>query len=124
MSKTFDHSGSAFDEFLEEERILEETEAIAVKRVLAWQLEQAMKEKKISKYGLAKRLRTSRSQVDRLLDPSHVGVTIETLTRAAMVVGKRLRFDMVNEGNRNRRKTRIRSSEQGRRRVRHVATPR
>jgi antitoxin HicB len=95
--KTFDHSGSTFDSFLEEEHILQETEAVAVKRVLAWKLEQAMKEKKVSKYALAKELHTSRSQVDRLLDPSHVGVTIGTITRAAMSLGKRIRLEIVNE---------------------------
>src|SRR5215831_11880367 len=91
------HSGSTFDSFLEEEHILQETEAVALKRVLAWKLEQAMKEKKVSKYALAKDLHTSRSQVDRLLDPSHVGVTIGTITRAAMSLGKRIRFEIVNE---------------------------
>jgi hypothetical protein len=96
-SKVFDHTGSTFDSFLEEENILKETEAVAAKRVLAWQIEQAMKEKKISKYAMAKELHTSRSQVDRLLDPKHIGVTIGTITRAAMVVGKRVRFEIVND---------------------------
>lgn len=56
-----------------------------------------MKEKNISKYAMAKELHTSRSQVDRLLDPNHIGVTIGTITRAAMVVGKRVRFEIVSD---------------------------
>jgi len=99
--KSFDHTGSSFDGFLEEENILKETEAVAAKRVLAWQIEQAMKEKKISKYAMAKELHTSRSQVDRLLDPKHIGVTIGTITRAAIVVGKRARFEIVNVNDRD-----------------------
>lgn len=95
-SKTYDHSGSTFDSFLEEEHILEQAEALAAKRVLAWHIKQAMKEKSISKYAMAKRLRTSRSQVDRLLDPAHVGVTIGTIARAARVVGKRVQFRIVS----------------------------
>jgi predicted XRE-type DNA-binding protein len=94
--KHFDHSGSAFDSFLEEEGILEKTEAVALKRVVAWKLEQAMKEKKVSKYTLAKELHTSRSQVDRLLDPSHIGVTIGTISRAARMLGKRIRVEIVD----------------------------
>jgi len=101
----FDHSGSTFDSFLDEEHILEETEAVAVKRVLAWKIQQAMRQKNISKYAMAKELGTSRSQVDRLLDPSHVGVSIGTITRAAMVLGKRVRVDIV--GSRNERREKI-----------------
>jgi antitoxin HicB len=105
-AKIFDHTGSTFDSFLEEEQILKETEAIAVKRVLAWKIQKAMKEKNISKYAMAKQLRTSRSQVDRLLDPSHVGVTIGTITRAAMVVGKRVQVDIVDSSHRQARRRR------------------
>ena len=105
-AKIFDHTGSTFDSFLEEEHILKETEAIAVKRVLAWKIQKAMKEKNISKYAMAKQLRTSRSQVDRLLDPSHVGVTIGTITRAAMVVGKRVQVDIVDSSHSHARRRR------------------
>ena len=105
-AKIFDHTGSTFDSFLEEEQILKETEAIAVKRVLAWKIQKAMKEKNISKYAMAKQLRTSRSQVDRLLDPSHVGVTIGTITRAAMVVGKRVQVDIVDSSHSHARRRR------------------
>jgi antitoxin HicB len=94
--KSFDHSGSTFDSFLEEEHILQETEAIALKRVLAWKFGRAMKQRNMSKYTLAKEMNTSRSQVDRLLDPSHVGVTIGTITRAATTLGKQIRVEIVD----------------------------
>ena len=86
----FDHSGSSFDSFLDEQDIRGEVEAIAVKRVLAWQLSQAMKQQKKTKQAMAVELRTSRSQLDRLLDPQNTSVTLETVTRAARVLGKRL----------------------------------
>src|ERR1700730_17662164 len=88
--KRMDHSGSTFDSFLEEEGIREEVEAVAIKRVLAWQLERAMQQQQKSKQAMAKELRTSRSQLDRLLDPQNVSVTLDTITRAARAVGKRL----------------------------------
>ncbi len=89
-SKTVDHSGSSFDSFLEEEGIREEVEAVAIKRVLAWQLQQAMEKKKITKKAMAEELHTSRSQLDRLLDPANVGVSLDTMARAAQVLGKSL----------------------------------
>src|SRR5271156_436088 len=88
--KKMDHSGSTFDSFLEEEGIREEVEAVAIKRGLAWQLEQAMQEQQKTKQSMAKQLRTSRSQLDRLLDPQNVSVTLDTITRAARALGKRL----------------------------------
>jgi antitoxin HicB len=88
--KVTDHSGSTFDSFLEREGIREEVEAVAIKRVLAWQLSQAMKEQQKTKQAMAKQLRTSRSQLDRLLDPQNVSVTLDTITRAARALGKRL----------------------------------
>ena len=88
--KKMDHSGSSFDSFLEEEGIREEVEAVAIKRVLAWQLEQAMQEQQKTKQAMAKQLHTSRSQLDRLLDPSNVSVTLDTITRAARALGKRV----------------------------------
>jgi hypothetical protein len=84
------HSGSTFDDFLEEEGIREEVEAAAIKRVLAWQLKQSMLEQQKTKQALARQLRTSRSQLDRLLDPRNVSVTLDTITRAARALGKRL----------------------------------
>jgi hypothetical protein len=85
-----DHSGSSFDSFLEEEGIREEVEAVAIKRVLAWHLEHAMQKQQKTKQAMAKQLRTSRSQLDRLLDPRNVSVTLDTITRAARAVGKRV----------------------------------
>src|SRR6202021_1523923 len=92
VRKTFkkvDHSGSSFDSFLEEAGIREEGEAVAIKRVLAGQLERAMKVQQKTKRAMAKELRTSRSQLDRLLDPRNVSLTLDTITRAARALGKR-----------------------------------
>jgi antitoxin HicB len=99
MSKNtaIDHSGSSFEEFLSEEGILEETEAVAIKRVIAWQLQKEMQRKHITKKAMAVQLGTSRSQVDRLLDPLHAGVTLGTLTKAAKVIGKRLQVRVLDE---------------------------
>lgn len=88
--KRTDHSGSTFDSFLEQEGIREEVEAVAIKRVLAWQLEQAMQKQQKTKQVMARQLHTSRSQLDRLLDPQNVSVTLDTITRAARVLGKRV----------------------------------
>ena len=88
--KKTDHSGSTFDSFLEQEGIREEVEAIATKRVLAWQLQQAMRKQQKTKQAMARQLHTSRSQLDRLLDPRNVSVSLDTITRAARVLGKRV----------------------------------
>ena len=88
--KRIDHSGSTFDSFLEEQGIREEVEAVAIKRVLAWQLQQAMLKQQKTKQAMAKQLHTSRSQLDRLLDPRNISVRLDTITRAARVLGKRL----------------------------------
>jgi antitoxin HicB len=85
-----EHTGSTFDSFLEEEGIREEVEAVAVKRVISWQLAEAMRKKKKTKQSLAKELHTSRSQLDRLLDPQNIAVSLDTITRAAKALGKRL----------------------------------
>jgi len=94
--KRFDYSGSSFDSFLEEEGIREEVEAVAIKRVLAWQLEQEMKRQQKTKHAMAKQLRTSRSQLDRLLDPRNVSVTLDTMSRVARALGKRLIVRVAN----------------------------
>jgi len=88
--KRYDHSGSSFDSYLEEHGIREEVEAAATKRVLAWQLEQAMRKQQKTKRAMARELHTSRSQLDRLLDPRNTSVSLETITRAAKVLGKRV----------------------------------
>lgn len=91
MSNVDRHTGSSFESFLEEEGILEEVDAVAIKRVIAWQLKQEMDARHISKKAMAERLDTSRSQVDRLLDPANAAVHLTTLTRAARVLGLRLK---------------------------------
>jgi len=88
--KLIDHSGSTFDSFLEEQGIREEVEAIAIKRVISWQLQKAMREQQKTKLTIAKHLHTSRSQLDRLLDPRNVSVTLDSLTRFASLLGKRI----------------------------------
>jgi hypothetical protein len=93
--KNINYSGSTFDSFLEEENLLEGTEAVAIKRVIAWQLQQAMEAKRVTKKGMAKHLKTSRSQVDRLLDLEYVGISLETVCRAAHAVGKRVQIQLV-----------------------------
>ena len=85
-----EHTGSTFDSFLEEAGIREEVEAVAVKRVISWQLAEAMRKKRTTKQALAKELRTSRSQLDRLLDPENTAVSLDTISRAAKALGKRL----------------------------------
>ena len=87
--------GSSFDDFLKDEGVYNEVETVAVKRVIAWQLEEAMKTRRMSKLQMARRMKTSRSQLDRLLDPSHSGVTLETLARAAQVLGRQILVELV-----------------------------
>jgi DNA-binding Xre family transcriptional regulator len=94
-SRTKSRIGSSFDDFLEDEGVYNEVETVAVKRVIAWQLEEAMKARRMSKLQMARRMKTSRSQLDRLLDPSHSGVTLETLARAAQVLGRHIRVELV-----------------------------
>lgn len=84
------HSGSSFDDFLEEEGYRNEVESLAVKRVLAWQFDQEMVRQQKTKRAMAAELKTSRSQLDRLRDPQNTAVSLETFTRAAHVLGKRL----------------------------------
>ena len=92
MSKK--HLGSSIDDFLKEEGIFEESQAETIKEVVAWQLGQAMKKKKISKARMATLLKTSRSQVDRLLDPKN-DITLSSLQRAAALVGRRVMIELV-----------------------------
>ena len=89
-----EHVGSGFDEFLEEEGVLAEAEAAAVKRVIAYQLAQLMKTQNLTKTQLAKRMGTSRSALERLLDPDNASVTLLTLERAARALGKRIRIEL------------------------------
>ena len=82
--------GDSFDSFLEDEGILEQVEDIAIKRVIAFQLQKEIEKKKITKAKLARQMKTSRSSLDRLLDPENEAVTFKTLKKAASVLGKRL----------------------------------
>lgn len=86
--------GPTFDSFLEEEGIAEETREVAVKRVIAWQLAQTMAEQNINKAEMARRLHTSRAQLDRLLDPNNDSVTLGMLTRAAKAVGRSIKLEL------------------------------
>lgn len=89
------HRGSTLDSFLESEGVLGEFQAQAIKEVIAWQLAEAMRERKMTKTRLAQLLHTSRSQVNRVLDPNDGNVTIETLQRAAALVGRRVEVALV-----------------------------
>jgi antitoxin HicB len=84
------HLGSKFDDFLAEEGLLEEVTATAMKRVLAWQIAQLMKKQRVTKSVMAKRMRTSRAALDRLLDAENTSVTLQTMGRAASALGKEL----------------------------------
>lgn len=88
-------SEESFDEFLAGQGLLEEAENVAIKRVLAWQLSEAMKQQDITKTEMAARMKTSRRQLDRLLDPDTSSVTLETLRRAAKAVGRTLKVELV-----------------------------
>jgi antitoxin HicB len=87
--------GSSFDSFLREEGIYQEVTAKAIKRVLARQVEAAMKERRFSKTQMAQRMRTSRAALDRLLDPEYDAITLSTLCKAARAVGLELRLELV-----------------------------
>jgi ParB-like chromosome segregation protein Spo0J len=86
---------SSLDELLKQSGKLAEFEAVAIKEVLAWQLGEAMKAGNLSRRRLAERMKTSRSQVNRLLDPTDGNVTLATLQRAAKIVGRSLRLELV-----------------------------
>ena len=87
------HIGSDFDQFLADEGLLDAATAVAIKRVITWQIQQAMKAQGITKIALAKRMATSRSSLDRLLDEDDTGLTLETLTKAAQALGRRVRVE-------------------------------
>jgi hypothetical protein len=87
--------GSSFEDFLKEEGIYHEIAASAVKRVLAWQIEQAMNEQGLTKSEMARRMKTSRAHLERLLDPANDKVQLDTVQRAAAAVGRTLRLELV-----------------------------
>jgi hypothetical protein len=88
------HTGSDFDDFLKEEGLYEECSATALKRVLARQLTEEMKRLSLTKTEMAVRMQTSRAQLDRLLDPEKTGISLDTIQRAASVVGRQLRIEL------------------------------
>lgn len=88
------HQGNHFDDFLSEQDLLEETTALAHKQLLVLQLKDIMTEKNISKTSLAQQLKTSRSQLDRILDPTNISITLEILDRVAHAVGKKLQIGL------------------------------
>lgn len=88
------HIGSSFDDFLKEEGIYEEVTTTAIKEVLVWQLEQRRLEQGLSKTELARQMQTSRTQVERLLDPTNTKVQLDTLQRAAKVLGRTLTIEL------------------------------
>ncbi len=87
--------GDTLDDFLEEEGLLAEAEAITAKRVIAWQISLLMDEQNLSKAEMARRMQTSRAAVDRLLDPNNESATLTTLEKAASALGKRLQVALV-----------------------------
>jgi DNA-binding Xre family transcriptional regulator len=87
------HVGSSFDDFLAEEGLLADAESVAIKRVIAFQISQLMEDEGISKTEMARRMKTSRSSLERLLDPENDSVTLQTLEHAAQALGKRLRIE-------------------------------
>ncbi|WP_250126362.1 helix-turn-helix domain-containing protein [Chroococcidiopsis sp. CCMEE 29] len=95
MSKN-PYIGSSLDDLLEEEGTRAEIESIALKRALAWQIQQAMEEKKLTKTAMAKAMKTSRASLERLLDPDNSSVTLDTIERAGAAIGKRIRLELVD----------------------------
>jgi antitoxin HicB len=89
-----DYMGSSLDSFLAEEQLLAESEAIAIKRVIAFQLEREMVQQQLTKAELARRMGTSRSALDRLLDPDNASVTLLTLEKAAKALGQHIRIEL------------------------------
>jgi uncharacterized protein YjgD (DUF1641 family) len=90
------HVGSDFDDFLREEAILETASATAIKRVIAWQIDQEMQVQHITKTAMAAKMKTSRTALNRLLDETDTSLTLTTLANAAAALGKRLRFELGN----------------------------
>ena len=91
------HIGSSLDDLLAEEGLLESSQSVAIKRVLSWQLTQFMKKQRLSKAAMAARMKTSRSALDRLLDPDNESVTLNTLQNAARAIGAHLEMKLVFE---------------------------
>ncbi|MDE2975859.1 MAG: helix-turn-helix transcriptional regulator [Gemmatimonadota bacterium] len=95
MTRKTGRIGTSFEDYLAGQGTLEETRAVAVKRVLAWQLQHAMEERQMSKSAMARAMRTSRSQLERILDPDNDRIRLDTLAAAAKVLGLDLRIELV-----------------------------
>lgn len=95
MTKKNKHMGEPFEDWLKEQGIYDSVQTASVKRVLAWQLEQAMMNLNITKTEMARRMETSRPQLDRLLDPGNNSVTLDTMRKAAQALGRQLRIDLI-----------------------------
>jgi antitoxin HicB len=91
MSK---HIGTKFDDFLKEENIFDETEAVAIKRVLAYQFTKELEKKHLSKTKVAHELQTSRAAIDRVLDPANTSITLKTIVRVAHILGKKVKLSL------------------------------
>ncbi len=89
------HIGSDFEDFLAEEKILDEVTAVAVKRVIAWQIQNEMELQHLTKTSMAKRMNTSRSSLDRLLDENDTSLSLTTLASAAQALGKQIKIELV-----------------------------
>jgi antitoxin HicB len=96
MKNSNPHIGSSFDDFLEEEKLLAEASEIAIKRVIAWQLQQEIESKNMTKTSVAKAMGTSRAAVDRLLDPNNTSMTLLTLSKAARILGKSIKIYLID----------------------------
>lgn len=93
--KTNPHRGSSLDDLLKIDDVLEQFQAAAIKNVIAWQITREMETQNLSKTAMATRMQTSRAQLDRLLDPNNGNVTLETLSRAAAILGRQVRVELV-----------------------------
>ena len=93
-TKKHPNRGSSLEDFLRDEGRLEAAQAVAAKRVIAWQLQQEMEKRKLTKTAMARMMKTSRNQLDRVLNPDDGNVTLETLLKAAKAVGKELRLQL------------------------------
>ena len=87
--------GSSFDDFLKEEGTFEVAQSVAIKRVLAWQIQKAMKDRRLHKAEMARRMATSRSQLERLLDPTNDSLTLSTLARLGEVLGRQIHIELI-----------------------------
>ena len=102
VTKANPHTGSSFDDFLKEDGIYEQVQARALKRALAEQLDDAMQSSKLSKVSMAQRMATSRSQLDRVLDPGNLSIQLDTLIKAASAVGRTVEIRLKQNTKRTR----------------------